>query len=231
MNYTFATSVIEKLVGVLNPEKCPHRSGTSTTFRGCGPFVPLEICRRCKYDLRKLAELRSHVKILAGMAKRNGISGWHSMTKPELVRALLRMAQAKRPVSRVPSRSRQAESTAEPAAQRNGNGRNGSGRNGNGRKAAKAVHKNGASNGHVLPLRTRDLCTTETAERNGSARKNYIDASVSDTHWIRVQWDLTRDSIRRAESRLGSDWHTAVPTLRILGVAVDDVNSVTEIKG
>ncbi|HEY3967851.1 MAG TPA: DUF4912 domain-containing protein [Planctomycetaceae bacterium] len=159
-------------------------------------------------------KLRSR-KILAGMAKRNGISGWHSMTKPELVRALLRLAQAKRPTSRTPSRSRATAVTA--------------GRNGNGRKA-KAAHKNGTSNGHVLPLRTRDLCTTETAARNGSGRKNYIDATVSDTNWVRVQWDLTRDSIRRAESRLGSDWHTAVPTLRILGVAVDDVNSVTELK-
>jgi hypothetical protein len=37
--------------------------------------------------------LRSR-KILAGMAKRHGVAGWHSMTKPELVRALLRMSQS-----------------------------------------------------------------------------------------------------------------------------------------
>lgn len=155
-------------------------------------------------------------KILASMAKRNGISGWHSMTKPELVRALLRMAQAKRPVSRTPARTRSAELS--------------SARHRNGRKSARHAHRNGSTNGHVLPLRTRDLCTTEGNGRNGSARKNYIDATVSDAHWIRVQWDLTRDSIRRAESRLGSDWHTAVPTLRLLGVAADDVNSVSELK-
>ena len=88
-----------------------------------------------------------------------------------------------------------------------------------GGQPAKPARKNGTSNGHVLPLRARDLCTTNAAARNGAGRKNYIDATVSDTNWIRVQWDLTRDSIHRAESRLGSDWHTAVPTLRLLGVA------------
>lgn len=160
-------------------------------------------------------KLRSR-KILAGMAKRNGISGWHSMTKPELVRALMRAARAKPSGSRTRSRARVTELSVR--------------RNGNGRNSTKNGHKNGSRNGHVLPLRNRDLCTTESVERNGSARKNYIDASVSDTHWIRVQWDLTRDTIRRAESRLGSDWHTAVPTLRLLAVAVDDVNSVSELK-
>ncbi|MBI3862320.1 MAG: DUF4912 domain-containing protein [Planctomycetia bacterium] len=139
------------------------------------------------------------------------------MTKPELVRALLRMAQSKRPASRAGTRARTAELSLS--------------RSRNGRKPSKRHHKNGSNgsaNGHVLPLKIRDLCTTEGGRRNGSGRKNYIDATVSDAHWIRVQWDLTRDSIRRAESRLGVDWHTAVPTLRLLGVAVDDVNSVSE---
>lgn len=151
-------------------------------------------------------------KILASMARRNGIDRWHSMTKAELVRSLLRMTQAKRPPSSA-ERSR---------SRRPSNGQNG-------RKNGKS-HKNGHTNGHVLPLRTRDLCTTEVDDRHVSGRRNYIDASVSDAHWIRAQWDLTRDSIRRAETRLSTDWHTAVPVLRLFEVSTDDVNSVSEIR-
>jgi uncharacterized protein len=153
-------------------------------------------------------------KNLASMARRRGITRWHSMTKPELVRALLRIAAAKRPASPAARRSRR-----QPITGRNGHKKNG-----------KSALKNGHSNGHVLPLRDRDLCTTEVDDRIISGRKNYIDATVCDAHWIRAQWELTRDSIRRAETRLGVEWHTAVPALRLLEVATDDVNSVSEVR-
>src|SRR5258708_5066921 len=154
-------------------------------------------------------------KILASMAKRRGIGRWHSMTKAELVRALLRIAAAKRPAAAVARR---------PARQPGAAARNGHKKNG------KSGHKNGVANAQVLSLRDRDLCTTEVDDPIVSGRKNYIDAAVCDAHWIRCQWDLTRDSIRRAEMRLGSDWHSAVPALRLLEVSTDDVNSVSEMR-
>src|SRR5262245_53848054 len=153
-------------------------------------------------------------KHLANMARRRGITRWHSMTKPELVRALLRLTAAKR---------------ATGAAQRRSGGRVIAGRQSH-KRNGKGASKNGHTNGHVLPLRERDLCTTEVSDRHISGRKNYIDAAVCDAHWIRAQWDLTRDSIRRAETRLGVAWHTAVPALRLFEVATDDVNSVSEIR-
>jgi hypothetical protein len=154
-------------------------------------------------------------KNLASMARRRGITRWHSMTKPELVRALLRIASSKREAAS-PSRRSGRQSLA---VARNGH-----------KKHGKRVLKNGHSNGQVLTLRDRDLCTSEIDDRHITGRKNYIDATVCDAHWIRAQWDLTRDSIRRAESRLGVDWHTAVPALRLLEVAADDVNSVSEVR-
>jgi hypothetical protein len=149
------------------------------------------------------------------MAKQKGIPGWHSMTKPELVRALLRTARAKRTLSKPRSRVH----TTGPAAKRLGRSR----------KPTKNGEKNGATSGHMLSPRSRDLCTTEGFARSRSGRSNYIDAVAADAHWIRAEWDLTRDTIRRAESKLGADWHTAVPALRVLAVAVDDVNSVSEL--
>jgi hypothetical protein len=156
-------------------------------------------------------------KNLASMARRRGVTRWHSMTKPELVRALLRLAAAKRSAATATASSRARRLRA--AAARNGHKKNG-----------KSALKNGDATSHVLPLRDRDLCTTEIDDRVITGRKNYIDAVVSDAHWIRVQWELTRDSIRRAETRLGTDWHTAVPALRLFEVATDDVNSVSELK-
>ncbi len=153
-------------------------------------------------------------KDLASMAKRRGITRWHSMTKAELVRALLRIAAAKRRASALLPRSRRPSLSA--AA--------------NGRKNGKNLRKNGMTNGHVLPVRARDLCTTEVDDRNISGRKNYIDVKDCDANWVCAQWDLTRDSIRRAESRLGTDWHTAVPALRLFEVSTDDINSVAERK-
>jgi hypothetical protein len=152
-------------------------------------------------------------KDLASLAKRRGITRWHSLTKAELVRALLRIAAAKRRSASLLSRSRR------PGLRSARNG----GKNGK-------SGRDGTSNGHVLPLRERDLCTTEVPDRNISGRKNYIDVKDCDANWICAHWDLTRDSIRRAESRLGTAWHTAVPALRLFEVSVDDINTVSEIK-
>jgi len=162
-------------------------------------------------------------KVLASMAKRNGITRWHSMTKPELIRALVRVSHVKRASGAAPRRTAAAQVTAGRGA----------------RKPVKRTAKNGSSNGHavpgqsnatVLPFRARDLCTTEVDDKHVTGRKNYIDVAVCDAHWIRAQWELTRDSVRRAESRLGTDWHTAVPALRLFEISADDVNSVSELR-
>jgi uncharacterized protein len=53
------------------------------------------------------ASLNSHTaKDLAEMARKRGVSGWHSMKKDQLVRALVRLAQAKakKPMSRATSK-------------------------------------------------------------------------------------------------------------------------------
>jgi hypothetical protein len=162
------------------------------------------------------------------MAKRHGIAGWHSMTKPELVRAILRLSQAKRAGNRPTNRpvNRPARrSAAAPVALARTN-----------RKPLKRAAKNGTNghvphaNGHMLPFSSRDLCTVKIDDKHISGRKNYIDATVCDTQWIRAQWELTRDSVSRAESRLGTEWHTAVPALRLFEVSADDVNSVSEVR-
>ena len=46
---------------------------------------------------------------------------------------------------------------------------------------------------------------------------------VRDSYWLQTSWEITRTSVKRAQSAMSEQWHTAVPTLRLL--AVGDVAS------
>ncbi len=51
---------------------------------------------------------------------------------------------------------------------------------------------------------------------------------VRDAFWLHVHWDLSQQSVRRAEAAMGQDWHTARPILRLLQVSAGTVTSATE---
>lgn len=53
-------------------------------------------------------------------------------------------------------------------------------------------------------------------------------AEVCDRHWLRARWSITREEVRRAESRLATEWHRAVPVLRLHEVREDDAHSNAE---
>jgi len=52
--------------------------------------------------------------------------------------------------------------------------------------------------------------------------QNSLVATPCDAHWIRVTWHLSRDSVARAQSRLGTEWHRATPVLRISRITTSD---------
>src|SRR6188508_2980494 len=88
-------------------------------------------------------------KSLAIMARRRGIDGWHSMTKDELVRGLLRLARSKRPLPAVKRNRTMANGARRPTLR-------------NGRAPTSAARKRKAkTNGHLPVVRSRDLCTIE----------------------------------------------------------------------
>ena len=58
--------------------------------------------------------------------------------------------------------------------------------------------------------------------------QNSLVATACDAHWIRVTWHLSRDSVARAQSRLGTEWHRATPVLRISRVTTSDQAAGTE---
>ncbi|MSR58567.1 MAG: DUF4912 domain-containing protein [Planctomycetaceae bacterium] len=151
-------------------------------------------------------------KSLAALARKHGIARCHDLTKDELVRALLRVSRSK---------------TAAPVAKRIKPVTNGAGRHG----PPSAKLKKTASAplyGHGSIARSRDLSTTAIDDLQPSGRTNFLDATDCDTNWILAKWDLTRDSIRRAESRLAADWHRALPVIRLFDVTTEEAGSVAE---
>lgn len=151
-------------------------------------------------------------KSLADLARKRGITRWHDLNKEELVRALLRVARNKAPAPAVKRLRTSAAAAVRPRP----------------RRAALRKSPRARLNGHAAIVRSRDLSTVAVADHQASGRTNFLDALDCDGHWIRARWDLTRDSIRRAESRLAADWHRALPVIRVFAVAPEEAGSVAE---
>jgi len=54
------------------------------------------------------------------------------------------------------------------------------------------------------------------------ARQNRLVAEVIDSNWLHVRWALTHQSLARVRAALGSQWHQAMPVLRVFDVTVGD---------
>lgn len=143
------------------------------------------------------ATLRSHTaKDLAQMARQNGISGWHSMRKEELVSALVRISRKR--------------SLVEGSEKKNGNTVVGLQRKANPRiqkkidqlKRKLAGVKNLAANSNT----------------NHAPHDDRLVVMVRDPYWLHAFWELSQRSVDRAQVAMGQHWHTAKPVLRLFRV-------------
>jgi hypothetical protein len=72
------------------------------------------------------------------------------------------------------------------------------------------------------------------AEKDISAKnktgtiKDRLVLMVPEPHWLHAVWELSYQSILRAESALGPDWHGAKPILRLFDVTSQDTTSTSE---
>lgn len=177
-------------------------------------------------------------KDLAEMAKKQGVSGWHSMRKDQLVKALLRAARRKSSggaAGRVRRRAAGAKSAKAIA----------SGRNGAAAKRAVAVSRRSASSrsdrratqvkvaGSSRRLkdfyernsRFKNLATV--GDTNGQPRDRLI-VMVRDPYWLHAYWELSRHGVERAQAALGQDWHASKPTIRLYEVGGGTTTSSVE---
>jgi len=70
-----------------------------------------------------------------------------------------------------------------------------------------------------------DLSSSNADE---TGEKDRIVMMVRDAYWLQVNWQLTRLSINRAQAAMAQMWHTAVPTLRVYEVDVDNATMAAE---
>lgn len=135
-------------------------------------------------------------KDLAQMARSEGIAGWHSMRKDELVAALVR-AKRRSPVKKAsPSRGPQPVKPVRVSAER--------------RRVQQEISK--------LQQGLAERKNLSNSSENGQAEpdKDRLVVLVRDPYWLHVCWEVTQHSVERARSALGQDWHGATPTLRLL---------------
>jgi hypothetical protein len=71
----------------------------------------------------------------------------------------------------------------------------------------------------------KDLSGGKSA--NGTA-KDKIYLMVPDPYWLHATWELTHQSVQRAEAALRQDWHGARPIIRLFDVTSTDTTSTSE---
>jgi hypothetical protein len=162
--------------------------------------------------------LKTHtVKDLAEMAKRHGVSGWHSMRKEQLIKALAKHAKTPSAVAKRGKSNGSAERKA--AALHNGSSHS----NGNG-KAKSARVQNRLRKIKERLAQFKDLAFRTVADGNGHTRDKLV-VMVRDSFWLHAYWEIARTSIERARVAMGQHWHGARPVLRLHEIAADGTTS------
>jgi hypothetical protein len=165
-------------------------------------------------DLRVLTK-----KQLIDLARRNGVPGWHGLSKEELVRALVkRSSHTAQPVKSTIKAAAKKAST--PTRQRP--------------PVQRAAARNTTAEEQIerskydVGVPTRDLSAKVPRDLPAGYGKDRIVVMVRDPYWLHCYWELTRHAIQRAEAALGQEWHTSKPILRLLDVTSNDTTSSTE---
>lgn len=149
-------------------------------------------------------------KDLAQLARSQGLTGWHSMRKDELVRALVSHARRKQKAG---SRGRAGANGASLFAENGGS----KGRKPNGSSLAHARLKELREN-----LSVGKQLATERVDEPRRIEKDRLVIMVRDPYWLHAYWELAPRSVERAQSALGQHWHSTKPVLRVFQVSNDD---------
>jgi hypothetical protein len=169
--------------------------------------------------------MSQNLKDLAAMAKRKGVSGWSSMRKQQLVKALARRAKAQAN-SRDGGRSAVAKAAGKsprrPATTRVVRLSKTNPAKLNGKAHARATKSSKAvvriQKVHAERERLKDLSQHSAIRGNGKPVRDRVVLMVRDPYWLQVVWTIAPHSVKRAEAALAAYWHTARPCLRLLEV-------------
>lgn len=167
-------------------------------------------------------------KELAAKAKKKAIPGWSSMTKEELVAALIAAAAPPKPSKSIPITKASvslpkivaknkpvAIARLQKSAAHRGNG------------TLSAEEKIERSK-YDVGIPTKDLSAKVPKELPHGYGKDRVVVMVRDPYWLHIYWEITRQAVQRAEAALSQDWHGAKPILRLLDVTSADSTGSAE---
>jgi hypothetical protein len=190
-------------------------------------------------------------KELAGKAKSLGIAGFNSLSKDDLIRAIdralkkkakqreaVKPARTNSKVKKSPTKKQAPAQKNIPAAKPLPATRI------NGRPEVKARAQRAAARDTTaegpsaqetigrskfeMGVPTRDLSAKMPKNLPNGYGKDRIVVMVRDPFWLHAYWELTHQSVQRAEAALGQDWHGAKPILRLCDVSAQDTTSTAE---
>jgi uncharacterized protein len=150
-------------------------------------------------------------KDLAQMARENGVAGWHSMRKEELIRVLVRMAQRRSTKNGIArgaingngaSKLRVSVTSSGP---KTGLGNRAPVDSAARRKISQLQHK-------LAEIRN---IASRSAAGGEEVRQDRLVVMVRDPYWLHAYWELAQRSIDRAQAAMGQRWHGARPVLRL----------------
>jgi len=182
---------------------------------------------------------------LAEMARKCGVTGWQTMRKDELINALIRTSK-RRARDKTELNGKHTTKTVTPAtkpaiakaasAPSNGKpskpsprpqraaARDTSNNSGGMSSIEEAVERSKFDMG--LPL--KDLSALSPKSLPAGYGKDRLVVMVRDPYWLHCYWELTHQSVQRAEAALGQEWHGAKPVLRVFDVTTNDTTSTAE---
>lgn len=184
------------------------------------------------------AKLQSYTaRDLGQMAKKKGVRGWHSMTKAQLVRALVKASQKKtlNGTSKKASTSRNGVASKK-SAKKASTSRSRTAPLSKSSKDQPARKQNPRVKRRLAEVRMREhwfknlSAKTEEANGNGSAEKgDRLVLMVRDAYWLHAHWSLTRQRVERARAALGQNWHECKPILRLMKIDTSSHNGAETV--
>ncbi len=185
------------------------------------------------------AALQEHTsRDLAQMAKKKGVQGWHSMRKPQLVKALFKLAKDKekqnKKLAAVKSKSNAKSVSPSPIASPLISAKT------RPQKSTRATKKIAASESDIAKrlrqqraqqekLRNIAFCEINNAGQTIPKRDRIV-LIVRDSFWLQGYWEITAATVSRIKIAMGTNWHKAVPMLRLLEITSrGNTNSFEEV--
>ena len=168
------------------------------------------------------ATLRTHTaKDLARIARKEGISGWHSMRKEELIRALLRLSHRRvaDPNKKAGGKSREASTPSrrlvvEKSTTSNGNVPENQApeKSALGKQSSPAAKSESSTDSRIRRKidqlqnklsALKNLASDPITGSQPSSRKDRLAILVRDPYWLHATWELSQSSVGRARAALG----------------------------